>query len=416
MSAYLALIVLVAGCGGEEGKVEIPVPRQAVHYFQKAEQAYRAGAYQPALMLTDSTIKYAPDFSGIYVLRGQIYTALDRYEDAAAALSRAAELEPGNAAIHFNWANNAYRREQYHEALRRYEKVLETIREGGKVNIYEGDDDGREARHAILLQTGRTYNALGIADSARLQYDKAIKLAPQKPESYRAIGQLLKKKGEFGEALEYARQALERDSDNIQYKYELGLLLVLSGQFEEAVPYLEEVAEERPWHHGARYNLGQALTHLGQQKKAEEYLAESDSLQQARERLERLGEQAEANTDNPRIWVDYGNALRKAGRIDDAKKAYRHVLSLLPGNIALQNNMAILAMKSGDTTEAISRYRFILQQDPTLIDIWLNLGTTYARSGRMEEAQQAWKNVLKYDPGHATAKKYLAQYFGNGDR
>ena len=410
--ACMALVVLATGCGGARDEAEAPIPPRAAHYFNEAEEAYRAGAYPLALMLTDSVVVYAPEFSGVHVLRGQVYTALDRYEEASKVLARAAALEPDNPAIHFNWANNAYRREQYQEALERYKRTLEMIEEQeGAVTVYEGDADGRRARHAVLLQMGRAYDALGDVERARQRYEGAIELAPEQPEPYRDVAQLLEKQGAFREAQTYARQALERDPENVRYKYELGLLLVRLERFEEAVPYLKEVADEQPWHRGAPYNLGQALMHLGQEEEAEAYLARSDSLQKAHERLERLGKEAEANKEDLRLWAEYGNALRKAGRTGDAKKAYRHALSLRPDNIALHNNLAILAVESGDTTEAIMRYRAILRRNPAVTDVWLNLGVVYARSGRLEEAQRAWKNVLKYEPGHATARKYLAEHF-----
>lgn len=410
----LIMIVTITGCEGGENDTEIPIPRQAAVHFQQAEQAYQAGAYRPALMLADSVEKRAPDFAGVHILRGQVFTALDRYEDASDELSRAAEIDPDNPAIHFNWANNAYRREQYGEAIRRFEKVLEMIEGRDRVNIYSGDEDGREARYAALLQMGRAYDDLGQADSSRMRFEQAIELAPEKAEAYRAVSELLEKLGEFDRAITFARKALERDPENIEYKYGLGLLLVQSGQYEEAIPYLEEMAEERSWHHGSHYNLGQAYMHLGRDERADEYLAQADSLQQAHAELEKLGERAEVNTDNLRLWVDYGNQLRQAGRIEDAKKAYRHALSLRPDNLALQNNLAILALESGDTREAIMRYRAILGRNPKLPDVWLNLGVAYANADQIARAREAWQNVLKYDPGHTTAKEYIAKYAQEG--
>jgi tetratricopeptide (TPR) repeat protein len=401
---------VIAGCGKESDESEIPIPQQAAVNFQQAEQAYQVGAYRPALQLVDSVQQEAPDFSGSYVLRGQIFTALERYEDASKQLAQAAELDPGNPAIHFNWANNAYRREQYREAIRRFERVSEMIEEQERVNIYSNDPEGREARHAVFLQMGRAYDDLGKSDSSRMYFERAIEVFPQKAETYHAMSELLEKRGDFEEAISYARRALERDSSNVEYKYGLGILLTQTGRYEEAIPYLQEMAQERSWHHGAHYNLGQAYMQLGQTDRAEEYLSQADSLQQARADLDKLGERAEVNKDNLRLWVKYGSALRQAGRTEDAIRAFRHALSIAPRNVALQNNMAILALEAGNAREAIMRYRAILQRNPELPDVWLNLGVAYANTGEIEQARRAWKKVLEYDSEHTTAKKYLAEY------
>lgn len=394
------------GCGEKEQKP--PVSEEAAAYFEHAQRAYEVGAYQSALMLTDSLAEHAPEFSGVYVLRGQIFTDLERYDAAAGALRRAAALDPHNLAVQFNLANNAYRREQYREALRRYRAVLQEMAAVDRVNIYAGDETGDKARYAIHLQMGRAYNDLGVADSARLQYNRAVAIAPGEPEAHRSLSKLLERQGLFSEALDHAKKALELQPDKPEYTYAVGLLLTKLGRFEAAVPYLRAMAKGQPWHHGAHYNLGQALMHLGRKQEAQQLLAQADSLQKARSRLRKQGKVAEANRRTPRKWVNYGNALYQAGRIDDARKAYRHVLTLLPRNVAVQNNMAILAMESGDTTEAIFRYRRILRQDPTLVDIWLNLGRVYARSGQKNKARKAWQNVLKHEPAHSEAQSYLA--------
>ncbi len=406
----LSFALLAGGCGEDDDESELPIPREAALHFQRAEQAYQLGAYRPALRLADSVQQVAPDFSGAYVLRGQILTALQQYEEAAEQLSRAAELDPENPAIHFNWANNAYRREQYREALRRFEQVLDMIENRDRVNIYSGDPEGTEARHAVLLQMGRAYDDLGKSDSSRIFFERAIDVLPRNAEGHSAMSELYEKLGQFDQSIAYARQALDRDSSNIEYRYDLGVLLVQTGQYEEAIPYLEAMAEEQPWHHGSHYNLGQAYMQLGQRERAETYLSQADSLQQARAELSKLGEKAELNQDNLRLWVKYGSALRRAGRIEDAIRAFRHALTLAPQNVALQNNMAILALENGSPKEAIMRYRAILQRNPKLPDVWLNLGVAYANTGSVPQARKAWNKVLEYDADHETAKKYLAQY------
>jgi tetratricopeptide (TPR) repeat protein len=55
---------------------------------------------------------------------GNAYNGLERYEDAANALKRAAEIEPTNAAAHFNLGLTLYNARRYSEAIESYKQVI----------------------------------------------------------------------------------------------------------------------------------------------------------------------------------------------------------------------------------------------------------------------------------------------------
>jgi tetratricopeptide (TPR) repeat protein len=109
------------------------------------------------------------------------------------------------------------------------------------------------------------------------------------------------------------------------------------------------------------------------------------------------------------LWVNYGNALRRAGRMDDAIEALTVAYSLKPEWLELQNNIANLLLMKGDTAAAVERYETLLHIDSTQADIWLNLGTVYALSGAYDDARAAWETALRHDPDHPEAARYLEQ-------
>lgn len=405
----LVLFMVAAGCGEGSEKSDLSDPTSSA-YFERAQEALSVGGFGFALMLADSVAAREPEFSGAHFLRGQIFTEMERYDEAASAFERAAMLDPDNVAVKFNLANNAYRREQYREALRRYDEILDAIRGSGEVRIYEEDPRGERARYAVLVQMGRTYAQLGVADSARNRFEEAIAARPKDADAYKALSEILEGEGKFDEALKNVSRAREIDPANLDYKFGKGSLLMRSGHYEEAVPLLQDVVEKRPYHQGAHYNLGQALVRVGRGDEAQTHLAKADSLQKLQSEIDRRADRARANPDNPQSWVEFAQVLRSVGRFGDAKKALTRALDLVPGHIPLQNNIAILAAENGDTTEAIYRYRAILQQDSTLADVWLNLGTIYAETGRIENAREAWRKALYFDPDDPTAQAYLTRY------
>ncbi|MCI0698989.1 tetratricopeptide repeat protein [candidate division KSB1 bacterium] len=162
----------------------------------------------------------------------------------------------------------------------------------------------------------------------------------------------------------------------------------------------------------ANYNLGQALVRLGQQGEGKRYLAKAESLQAELKNIQDWENLVENNPDQLMLWVNYGESLRRAGRVDEAIEAFQVALSIEPRFVALRNNLAILYMMRGDTAAALYSYKAILELHPSLPDVWLNLGVFYAKCGKMEEARKAWENVLKYAPKDSTAKAYLAKLPG----
>ena len=86
-----------------------------------------------------------------------------------------------------------------------------------------------------------------------------------------------------------------------------------------------------------------------------------------------------------------------------------HVHALRPGDVAVQNDLANVALARGDTTTAFHRFETLLRQDSTVAGAWLNLGILYAVTGRREAARSAWERTLRYQPDDAQARAYLAQ-------
>jgi Tfp pilus assembly protein PilF len=84
-------------------------------------------------------------------------------------------------------------------------------------------------------------------------------------------------------------------------------------------------------------------------------------------------------------------------------------LSLDPGNLEFQNNLASLYFLQKDTTAAIQTYHRILEQDPEMVEAWVNMGVLYALSGHKASARQAWERALTYRPGDPKIQGFLAR-------
>ena len=365
---------------------------KAVEFLINAQGAYEAGYYNGALVLTDSAARYAPELADIPFLRGRILTTMRQYEPARTAYEETLKRDPAYPGVYFNLGNTAYLHGEAQEALtfyRREQSVAGTA--------------------AYLTQLGRAYADLGRADSAQWAYEKAIAADTTSPTAYMWLGQLYEDAGAFDEALRYSRKGLALRPGNLNYAYVVGVQLLRRGDLEEAATLLTNVTDGMPFHYAAHYNLGQALMGLGRQNDGARYLARADSLLEQRKEVDKWEGLVNANSHEPMLWVNYGNALRQAGRIEEAIDALAIAYSLQPQWLELQNNIANLLLLRGDTTAALQRYETLLQIDPMQADLWLNLGTVHALMGNYGEARTAWETALQHNPDHPEARNYLAQ-------
>lgn len=393
----MLMAVLLGACGGrgdvtpsERQRLELSPRVQS--FLMEGQRAYHSGAFLAALALTDSVEKYAPDLADLHFLRGAIYTDLGRYDVADRAYERVLELDPTYSGAHMNKGINDVRRDALRDALVAF-KAEEKI--SPHTNLY--------------LEMGRTYARLGIADSARLAYERSLELDPENASAMMWLGQLYEELGDFDSALVYSRRGAALRPDNLDYKYLIGSQLFRTDSVEAAVSFLRPVADAQPWHHGAQYNMGQALMRLGQEDAARVYLDQAETAQQWQQEINEAGEAIDRDPDDVENWVRLAEAQRAVGRYDRAIEALQSAVAMDPRNLGLQTNLATLMLQSGDTESAVRRYEAIVNLDSTQSETWFNLGVAYGNSGRYGEARRAWERVLSLDPGHTRARQYLAQ-------
>jgi tetratricopeptide (TPR) repeat protein len=401
LSLFFALLVVIfffaSHQPGKENRPGIERQRRAAdpkapRFLIRAQDALSQKAYIAALALTDSAELYAPNLADVPFLRALIYTELRRYDEAAAAYQKVLALDPYYQGAWLNWGSTIMRQGDSRKALAYYHHELKYY-----------------PTAAAYHQIGRVYAKLEKSDSARYAYEKSIAADSSFSTAYFRLAELYKQQGELDKALAYARQGLQQQPENLNYRYFLGSLLLLNNHLPEAVSELEAVVKARPWHYWANYNLGQALIRLKREEEGKRYLAKAESLQAELKNIQDWENLVENNPDQLMLWVNYGEALRRAGRLDEAIEAFQIALSIEPRFAALENNLAILYVMRGDTARAVAHYESLLQRFPNLPEVWLNLGVVHAKSGEFEAARKAWENVLKYAPKDSTAKAYLAK-------
>ena len=349
-----------------------------------------------ALALADSAAIYATQDADIHFFKGRIYSELGRFKEAEQEYMKALKATPGYRGVWNNLGNNAYRQQNFSQAIDYY--------------IHEA---AQNKEPIPLRAVGRAFVELGKTDSARIFFKKAIELDKNYAAAYFNLAQLEEDEGNFKQAIQYAGRAYGIEPDNLEYQYLYSTLLVQMDSGGEAIFNLRKIIDKWPWHHGAHYNLGRALIQAGEKSEGENYLEQAERVRAVQAKIDHLENTVRALPDDPYSYAALAFALRKAGRYNDSMHSYKVALYLEPDNFDIWNNVANLYLLQGDTVTALSTYNYIVEKNPMLTDVWLNMGVVYALSNQKEKARRAWERVLSYQSDNISALKYLKKLNSN---
>jgi Flp pilus assembly protein TadD len=99
-----------------------------------------------------------------------------------------------------------------------------------------------------MINLADLYRAAGMDTQAATLLQSAIKVAPDMAAAYHAMGLLLVRQKQMGQALVQLQKALELDPGNVRYAYVCAVALFEQGQKEQAVSLLEQSLEQHPRH------------------------------------------------------------------------------------------------------------------------------------------------------------------------
>ncbi len=394
LSIPLFFVLLLVGCqpSGQEDQEERFIDPRSQTYLRQGGAALDHHEFDIALAYADSARMYTPELPDAEFLRGRVYSELGHFDKAEAAYLLTLKRSPDYRGVWHNLANNAFRQHQYKESVGYYHKE---IKQNPAPIPWRG--------------LGRAYVELGNIDSARIAFEQALTMDSTYAPAHFNLALLQEDEGDFETALLHAKKASVQSPADLDFRYLMASLMVTNDLFEDAIQHLKHVTEAWPWHHASHYKLGQSLIRIGDNEAGQALLTRAETLRAQDAKVMQLLNSAHSAPNDPLVHAALGSALRRAGRYEDAMRAYKVARYLDPANLEVQTNMANLMLIQGDTLSTIQGYRAILQQDPTFTGIWVNLGIVYAMSGLNEQARDAWEKALVLEPDHAAAKTYIAR-------
>ena len=100
-----------------------------------------------------------------------------------------------------------------------------------------------------------------------------------------------------------------------------------------------------------------------------------------------------------------GQALREAGRLEEARASYERALAVAPPRspayaAVINNSLGLVLTRQGKTDEARDRFAAAVQRDPSFAEARTNLGNALAAEGRAETAMEHFREAIRLKPDY----------------
>jgi len=220
---------------------------------------------------------------------------------AIAALEKAVQLDPTEAANHYNLGNLYY-------AARRLEEAATQYREA----IGRGFRDPR-----VWANLGTALRGLGRFPEAAAAYQQAIALQPDNPALHHNLGSAAQAQGDRQAGIAAFERAAALGSDNVETYLGLSQLYQENGQLDDALRVYDQILDR---------NLKGASADL---------------------------------------YTRMGTDLFRLGKVDQSTHAYRKALAADSANLAAHVNLGWNHYLKGQVEEAIAHYQQALALQPS---------------------------------------------------
>jgi tetratricopeptide (TPR) repeat protein len=339
-----------------------------------------AGRPNEALKEYDEVLRLNSGYAEALNNRGALLSSMGRTEEAIHSYRRAVGCRPRVASLHYNLANALSRSGQYEAAVDEYREATrldpsipeahnnlataldavgrsdEALQALERALALRPDYADAQLNQATIRQAVRE-RAVSITDDPSIDPPHSVPVEST-PDQWCARGSQLQAAGQFEQADELFRRALEIDSNCPAAYFGFGYGLLLNEKNEEAAAYYEQGLLIDDTDATAWNNLGSAYTAL------EEY--------------------------------------------EEAIACYESALQIDAANAKAHFNLGNVYKDIGQAAEASACYRRALYVEPELAEAHINLGVVLQHLGRLEDALACHERAVELRPADAEAHFHRA--------
>ncbi len=172
------------------------------------------------------------------------------------------------------------------------------------------------------------------------------------------------------------------------------------GAYRDELTLWQDTVNHQSGDYFAHNNLGNALKDAGRFE---------DAIQQYEQSLQLRPAYATSH-------YNLGIALAHLGRMQEAVEQYQQALKLKPDDADTYNNLGNALLSLGRVPEAIEQYQNAKRIKPDYFDAYNGLGAALLASGRPREAAEQYQQALRLKPDDATINNNLAAAYAEQKR
>ena len=321
-----------------------PTKAELEEMYNTAYRAFDAGKFPEALKQLDAIDARQPDLAASKNLRGVILMRQGNYDQAEAALTEAARIDPKFWNARFNMAEIPFLKKDWPEARKRFEQLLST-----------GQSDlAKEASQLIQYKILLTYLMEGKSNMVDSILAK-LELSPDTPAvDYVKAAVALQQKNET-EAKDWITAAEKNYSPQlnklfVESLYEIGWMEKPSGQRRASLPLMTAAERTEKTKAFARSKFEQSQQAFRQRDFATA--------------LKLVDEADKVNPNQPATLNLRGEILMQQGQFDNAETAFKKAAKLDPKLRDAQYNLAQIPFKKKEYAKARDRFETLYKRIP----------------------------------------------------
>ena len=344
----------------------------------------RLGELEKGYELAQSARVLRPEDPAIADTLGWILYKKGNYQEALTILSEAASKLADNPEVQFHLGMASYMMGKMDEARAAFARAT------ASASNFSGKDEAQRRLSLLLVNDSDT--------PSRSDLEAFLRQQPNDPFARTLLGESYERQGAFAEAAAAYEQAVELNPQLLSATARLAELN--AGPLkaaEKALDFAKKARELAPNDPKIIGILGIAAYQTGNFQWAYSLLSES----------------SRNLPDDPEILYNFGWAAYSVGKVDEAERWMRRILTLAPtstqsGNARLFLEMGGLDDDAADSKTMQSRIEHVLKADPNFVPALMAQASLLAKHGESQGAIAIYKDVLHRFPDFAPAEKHLA--------
>ena len=306
-----------------------------------------------------------------YLILGCVYIAVDRFEEAEDSLKKALKLTPSDSEIYLNYGIFYAKQQKKHKAIEMFKKAKQLNPMNTHASFLLG---------VMLFETNQISEAF-------FEFKNLEKLKPDYKNLNYYLALCYKKEKNYNAVLEYARRALEDDSENPSIYILLAQNYISMNKADEAVKILEKGNEKNI--DDFEFFLSWGITLL--------------RLSRIEEAKEKLNKALEKNNNSSIALYRLGVCFYKEKNYDKAKELFERAISIDSKNTQAIADLGIILYEEKVYEKAIQIFLNAIEISSQKAYLYFYVANCYYKLGKFKKSLYYYDKTVEYYPNHLEA-------------